>query len=1172
MTLTSIRGRARDYEIVPSDVVVDVEPWLHQQLTPVRRAISPLFQDFIIKGRCVLVALFKRVDAKTGDTIKEDNIYLSSLPADIIEDLDSWFERHVQAIITNFNNYQGLGSDLIFVSVNKLIFKLSLSKNQRGKGSFKMPAKLANMKAVINVDCKEACFKYAILSILHYNDVKNRHHSRVSSYKQWEDELNFDDINTNEIDISKDVPKIERLNNLKLNIHVYDKGLQGVRYNRRSVLAPRTVNILLVVNEQGEKHYCGITQLSRLYWHTTKNHCMQHYCDRCIRAFKSSDKLEQHYQHCSQGKLQLETMPTCKEYYYSEFGNELSPCKVVYADIECYIDNSTATHHPAAIAAYEVWHSHFSREQNKTKIQTWQGKSCIKDFLMFIDKMVRQLHKLSSHINRNPMSISEAQQADFDKCKTCPRCQKPFDDAKHKKVRDHCHISGQYRSPLCHTCNSRLRLKRRLLPIIFHNLKGYDAHMIIRGGLGEMKHWQLSVVPQTREKYMCITAQIPVDKTKEGKTVFFTIKFLDSYQFMSSSLDRLSSNLETLKLSPKIKNIYPSVTDSLIRRKGIFPYAYFDSLDRLDETSLPPISAFKNDLTGEECSVKDYEHAQVAWQEFGCKTFNDYMISYLHLDVFLLADVFEEFRSVTLKEDGLDPVHFISLPGLSYQSAFKMTGETIHLLQDAEMYSLFERGIRGGLTFVNKHLTVSDTNVHLAYIDQNNLYGSALSKPLPHSEFTWLGSDDIKYFSNPDNILKLDDEGEWGYLFEVDLDYPQSIHDTTSDFPLAPESGYVTADMFSPYMTSFREEINKAQGSTKSFKPCRKLLLTQYNKKDYIVHFCILKFYLKMGLILCDVKRVIRFKQKRWVQRYIDYNSKKRSQAKNSFEKDYYKLKNNSLFGKMMEDVRKRMQYKLVNNVEKFEKLMSSPLFLDRDIISEDVVGVHMLKNKVVLDKPIFVGQAVLDYSKLEMYNLYYNILQKCSLIKKAELVGGDTDSFFLAITTDTGIGLHDVFETLSQHLDSSNYNTNHFLYSNNNRARLGCFKDETGGREIAEMILLRPKMYSMKYKDNDDSIKRAKGISRCIVKDMKHKAYREALDATACNSHVTMTILKSSLHSVQTFTFRKRGLSSWEDKRCWLDSNYSLPHGHYNTGVPPPKRPRIQVPPTGDVETSDVE
>ena len=267
-----------------------------------------------------------------------------------------------------------------------------------------------------------------------------------------------------------------------------------------------------------------------------------------------------------------------------------------------------------------------------------------------------------------------------------------------------------------------------------------------------------------------------------------------------------------------------------------------------------------------------------------------------------------------------------------------------------------------------------------------------------------------------------------------------------------------------------------------------------------------------------------------------------------------------------MEDVRHRIDYRLLTRWDRLERLSCSPLFVDVDIFSESVVGVHMFKSKVVLDKPVYIGQAVLDYSKLEMYNLYYKILRQCPLIRKAELVGGDTDSFFLSLHTDKQVTIEDVFRDLSTYLDSSNYPANHPLYSTANTARLGCFKDEAAGKIIEEMILLRPKMYSMKYLGETGGIKRAKGISRHLVASTSHDTYREAF-ANQTETGYEMTILRSELHTVRTVTFRKRGLSAWEDKRCWLDANSSVPHGSYLTGLPPKRRRVFPAPCSGDVE-----
>ena len=321
-----------------------------------------------------------------------------------------------------------------------------------------------------------------------------------------------------------------------------------------------------------------------------------------------------------------------------------------------------------------------------------------------------------------------------------------------------------------------------------------------------------------------------------------------------------------------------------------------------------------------------------------------------------------------------------------------------------------------------------------------------------------------------------------------------------------------------------------------------------------------------MGMRLVRVRSAIRFRQKRFVEPYISHNSQKRAVARNAFMKAHFKDKNNSFFGKTMEDVRRRIDYRLVCNWEQLERMSMSPLFIDNDIFSENVVGVHMFKDKVVLDKPVYIGQAVLDYSKLQMYQLYYRILRTCPLIKKAELLGGDTDSFFLALHVDSGVTLNTVFTSLGEYFDASNYPQDHPLYSTVNKARLGCFKDEAAGKAIEEMILLRPKMYSMKYVGVDDAIKRAKGISRHLVASTSHQTYRDAFVNQNENSY-QMTILRSELHTVKTVNFRKRGLSAWEDKRCWLEPNSSVPHGSYRSGLPPIRRRVFPPPRSGDVE-----
>ncbi|MEL7521335.1 MAG: DNA polymerase, partial [Cyanobacteria bacterium J06553_1] len=537
---------------------------------------------------------------------------------------------------------------------------------------------------------------------------------------------------------------------------------------------PKTVNILLV-SYQGLQHYCGISSLRRLYYfrgcHTTE------FCERCCRRFSSwrnsrqevKESLAEHYRFCREGRLQIQAVPGEKNYSYTNYAAEESPVVVCYSDIESYIEPQTKKHCPAMIGMYPVYHEHFTQKREQATMRAWSGERCIKKYLDYLDAFVRELYTQMDPLTRQPMQISPTEQIAFDNATHCPRCKTAFtEEGRHRKVRDHCHITGKFRSPLCHVCNSRLMLKRRVLPVVFHNFKGYDGHLICKQAIGEMPGWHVDVIPTTHEKYMSVIAKVEVGRTKKGKLRYFSIVFLDSFQFLSSSLASLASNLDHLPFTDKrMRSRYPNVSDDVLHRKGVFPYSYFDSPSRLQETSLPSIDKFKDDLSGSECTPEEYAHAERAWSELDCRSFREYLAGYLYLDIYLLTDVFEEFRKMSLREDGLDPVHFVSLPGLSYSACFKRTGETIDLLQDIDMVQMFERGIRGGLTFVNKHHVQAhipelnnnqDGNIHLTYIDQNNLYGSSLCRPLPHSEFSWVDDEGLKQFSNPQQILDLNDE------------------------------------------------------------------------------------------------------------------------------------------------------------------------------------------------------------------------------------------------------------------------------------------------------------------------------------------------------------------------------------------------------------------------------
>ncbi|GFX78922.1 uncharacterized protein TNCV_3912111 [Trichonephila clavipes] len=391
-----------------------------------------------------------------------------------------------------------------------------------------------------------------------------------------------------------------------------------------------------------------------------------------------------------------------------------------------------------------------------------------------------------------------------------------------------------------------------------------------------------------------------------------------------------------------------------------------------------PKEKFYSRLNDEDITDDDYQHANHVWNAFNIKNLGDYSDLYVKTDVLLLSDIFENFRSVCMKAYNLDPVWYYTAPGLSWDSRLKLTKVKIELPMDYDMYLFVEKGIRGGISQYsnwyaranNKFLPnfePSKPQNFLLYLDANNLYGWAVSQPLPLNNFKWVDFLDVDH---------IDENGEKGYILEVDFEYPESLHDYHSDLQLAPESSVPPG--------------------------CKekRLLTTLYLKTNYVVHIRNLKQYLKLGLVLKKVHKILEFHQESWLQPYIKKNTQLRTEAENEFEKNFYKLMNNAIFGKTMENIRKRVDIRLCSNGEKAEKFISEPNFKDRTIFCENLAAFRMGRTSLTLNKPIAVGMSILDISKTLMYEFHYHKMKAC-YGENVKLLYTDTDSFIYDIKCD---------------------------------------------------------------------------------------------------------------------------------------------------------------------------
>ncbi|CAG2255218.1 unnamed protein product [Mytilus edulis] len=428
----------------------------------------------------------------------------------------------------------------------------------------------------------------------------------------------------------------------------------------------------------------------------------------------------------------------------------------------------------------------------------------------------------------------------------------------------------------------------------------------------------------------------------------------------------------------------------------------------------------------------------------------------------------------------------------------------------------------------NKYIDGYDDAKQNSY---NNLYGWAMSQPLPTGLMCWLDEDETKSF----NLQNISPDADKGYMLEVDLEYPHDLHDLHNSYPLAPSSysKFLYRDLYG--------EHRKRPNTTK-------LIPTLENKKNYITHYRNLQLYTNLGMKITKVHRILEFHQSPWLATYIQFNTSRRQEARNDFEKNFFKLMCNSVFGKTMENLRNRVNIKLVNNESSLKKCVSRPSFERFQIFNEDLVGVENKHINLLLNKPVYVGSVILELSKIIMYDFHYNVMQE-KYGGNLNLLFTDTDSLCYEIYTDD---VYDDMNSFLNYFDTSNYQPSDQLHSTIYKRVPGKMKDEMAGVPIKEFIGLRPKMYSLIYdiKNGGELLEKekrtAKGVAKCAIdKQIRHIHYKQCLVDNKMTIN-DMDLIRSENHTLYINNVRKVGLCNFDDKRFWKNSINSYSYGHF--------------------------
>ncbi|NDD85271.1 hypothetical protein EBZ38_13490 [bacterium] len=1014
------------------------------------------------------------------------------------------------------------GSGLTFVSLKSVTVWVSRYTPPTGASYKPLPAAIAKKNACINVkNSDDKCLKWAVLSALF---PASCHAGRTTKYASYWNAI--DDSGVCYPASDRDVSRLEKQNSFGINLYgLCDDKAVLIRHTERT---SNVINLL-----RFDDHYVWIKNFDRLMNQSGSEKHRKYFCTRCAVGFYTREKLTSHTENGCKPQFVKLPSPEKAVVEFRNIAKLLEHPYVIYADFESALVPGHARvlqqHTPIAYGYQTVCRGDASQNEFRMEV-------CDDAHVAFVQQLVRLAPSVNRVLTRNkPYHLTPTEASSFAQAERCYLCGDVFGADGKSKVVDHDHVTGAYRGPAHLQCNSLLRMPS-VVPVLFHNFTGYDGQFVLNAlcrGF-HRQGWEIDGIATSGEKYKTISFSFPMG---DGK---FTYRFMDSMAFLNSSLDALAANLDDSR-KHFTRTAFPALHRfALMKKKGFLPYDMITSLQSLEAKELPKFENLKPVLG--EVKREHYDNGVNVWNEFRCANMREYLLHYLSADVRLLADVFEEFRSMSIRDYRLDPVHYVSLPAMAWDALLLKTQMKLDLVteENSDMFNMIERGKRGGVCFIghrhafanNFHSETYDASKRttwLQYLDANNLYGWAMSQPLPVGGFEWTTM-------TAEELLRVDAFGDCGYFVECDLSYPASLHIPHHLLPLAPENVTITPDDHSPYQQRYNVKSNS-----------QKLVTTLRDKKYYVLHIRNFQQYVKLGMTCSAVHRVLKFKQSPWMKPFIDLNTAKRAQACNDFEKDFYKLMNNSVFGKTMENVRDRIDSVFVHadDLHRLQKVVQKPTYTGHFYDVEDTRIMIMNKATVKLDKPIAVGVAILDISKTLMYDFHYRVMLPRYGVERLRLCMTDTDSLLYWVATDD---VYTDMREMGEHFDMSEFPVAHANYNPRNKKVLGKFKDEEADDVITEFVGLRAKLYAYRTASACEA-KRAKGVKRDVIKTMKFQEYVSVLaagnHATTDMMMRTMRGIRSIKHRLQTLETTKIALSAYDDKRYLLDDGtFSVPHG----------------------------
>lgn len=972
----------------------------------------------------------------------------------------------------------------------------------------------------------------------------------------------------------RSIRRFERKNeDLDLAINVYTLSSREeliLIYKSKSFRRKHQINLLFLRNEEDKFHYLYINNLDLLKRQPSDRKLFT--CFDCETFFTRQDALDRHCKDSCpantnvvfpQGTVEFDNyFKTVEQPIFGilDFESSLVPVSrlengIRYNCVVCANDqdpkncmHATADIHRQIPTTYSIIFVDLYGDILYHRTESCGG-GVMPAFFATLSAVESWLRRKSQRFS-NKTDYTEEEIELFENSDLCYLCHEDFDiedDMTDKqiidmqKVRDHCHYTNRYLGAAHNNCNRR-RFSQNKFPIFVHNFKNYDSHFIIQA-LQVRGNKAISALPLNMEKFRTLTV---------GK-----MTFIDSNELIPGALTDLVDNLRKSDHDFRFldKTAFCNSTDdkALLLRKGVFPYEWAESIQKLRNTiEIPSREDFFSHLSQETVSEDDYIHAQKVFSHFQCKNMLEYCELYCKLDTTLLLEVIWNFREIIMNSFGLDCTWYISIPQLAFDCMLKTVKQPMKLMPDPEMVLMCEQNIRGGVSFINeRHVQLtdysSDENVvqdHLLYTDANNLYSVAQSAYVPLRNFKWCDDDELSKLQS--NILTIPNDCDTGYILDVDLEYPLEIQDMHADMPLAPSHKEINFTDLSPYSQECLSAL-RGERIAKRYK-AKKLCSTLEDKKNYVIHYRNLKTYIQLGMRLTKIHRAVKFLQAPVLKDFIEMCTEMRQRALTVTEKSIWKLCCNSIYGKFIQDNRRFMKVKFAQSGKSFLKSMISDVFYKgHRILNENTVAVFLNPITIKLNRLYAIGFTILELSKEHMYSSFYKFMRPAlGGIENVGLVLTDTDSLLLHVKK---MSRKEMLDRLSPIMDFSNYPSTHSRFDTEVKAVPGYFKDENCGNFMTEVVGLRSKCYitaiqTLAFEKASFSIV-CKGVSKQARQTLTIDMYRSCI-YTFKQIKTKMYCIRSKNHKLYTQSIRKIALSSADDKRFLLSCGvHTVPYGY---------------------------